>query len=147
MFDLAFLVVLVVAIVRAARARVAPAVALGAASLALLLLASVSALLSDAFGGRVEGAFGVIFIGPTVILHEREGLAGVALHPLGLAIAWLACCAVAAWVSAQRARDLHPDRDDARRLNGVVLAFVGAGTFAGIRLVTVLLFLALSREP
>jgi hypothetical protein len=145
-FDFAWAVILAVAGGRAVGARSAAAAALAIVPLGWLGVVAALALGVDRGGWGTAGPIGLLFIGPTAILQDRRGLAGLVTDPLLVAFALAAMTAMAAVILARRARDLHPDAFAARALARAELAFVGAACFGGIRAVAALLALALGRD-
>jgi hypothetical protein len=145
-FDLAFAVLLVVAALRAFRARSSVPALLALAAIGWLGAVARLALAVDRSDWGTAGPLGLLFVGPTAILQERTGLAGVVTHPLVVALGVAAMTGGSAWALAHRARDLNPDLPAARVLHRAELAFVAAASFAGIRAVAALLALAIGRE-
>lgn len=140
-FDAAFLVALLIALLNALRARVWWAAVLGSICIASLIILSTAALASRTFEGALVGAMGVIFLGPTAVATAGTGvlnsLSGSAIPP----IFWILCCIGGMVVCRYRTRDMHPDTEGAQPIFRAEVSFVGAGIFAMIRLSTFLFFL------
>ncbi len=147
MFDVALTAFLIVATLRARRAGSALCVGLGAASLALFFAVSALALTGDLSSWGLSGALGVAFVGPSALLQDRVGMLGLMTNPLVSSLALAALSTVAAVNLARHARDLYPESVEARSLHRAEVAFVAVASFAGVRVITALLALAMFREP
>jgi hypothetical protein len=145
-FDAAFVGLLVLSTLRARAARSALGVAMGVASLALLVVVGALALQTDKMTWGTAGVFGLAFVGPSAILQERSGALGILTNPLAMSLALAFASTVSAVSFARRARDLYPESSECRALHRAELAFVGTASFAAIRLVTAILALALFRD-
>lgn len=142
-FDAAFALTLLVALVRSVRLGYSVGIAAAVTTLALLVGAGASAVTSVAGEGSAATPLGMVFVGPSAILHTRTDVLAPLASPVVMALAWLALTLGAGLRARALARDLNPDLEPARRLATLETAFIGASAFAGIRLVTIWLFHAL----
>lgn len=146
MFDLAAIVVLLVALVRSVRARFGWGIAASASAIGTIVGTAVSALEAGVGKGDIAVPIGVVFVGPGAILHERAGILGFFASPVAVAGALVVLTAGPAAIAGKRREALHPDCDAARALAQVATAFVGALTFGALRLVVALMFVATTRQ-
>jgi hypothetical protein len=140
MFDLAAILVLLVALWRSMKRRFPLGVAAAAVAVVSLVGAGVSALESRAGEGCLEAAIGLIFGGPSIILHERDGLLGYFASPLSVCLTWLGGAMAAMKAAERRGESLPPHLPATQAWAGIELAFAGVTTCALIRLVTILTF-------
>ncbi|NUP06489.1 MAG: hypothetical protein HOW73_10565 [Polyangiaceae bacterium] len=146
MFDLIFLVVLGFAFVRSVRARFTFGVGSALASALLLIAVGASAFDSRAGEGDIAVPLGVVFVGPGAILHERQGALAFLASPIAVATTLIALAGGAQLLAERRRSPLYPESPEAHLLGAASAAFIGAATFAAIKLVVAILFRLMTRN-
>lgn len=132
MFDLARALFVIGAMIASARARYGTGVVVAIVCALLIALEVSLPFLYPARFDRIEIAFGVIFIGPTVLPHEPPFAASKVLMDPTHQFATALLAALAARRAFNLASNLPPDGEPSRRLDRAALRFVAVGVASGL---------------
>lgn len=143
MFELVLVITLLVAGYRSARHVFLLGLFSALAGVSLVVGAGWSALASGAGKGDMAVPIGVFFAGPGSILHERSGPLAFLSWPLAIAAFLLSSSVASLVVASSRHAQLYPEAVEAKRLSGIVAAFIGVATLATIKLIIALMYRAL----